>query len=56
MPNQHTIHNQLVQAPNPKLLLPLATKRSFDLLTQEMLLKLNKVDMVSLKYWSMLEY
>jgi hypothetical protein len=34
LPNQHSLHNQFVQAPNPKLLLPLATKRSFSSLTQ----------------------
>ena len=54
--NQQYLHNQLIHAPNPKLLLPLSSKRSFAPLTQEILLKLNKVDMVALKYWSMFEY
>lgn len=56
IPNQQYLQNQILHAPNPKFLLPLSTKKTFMPLTNEMLLKLNKVDMVALKFWHMYEY
>jgi hypothetical protein len=53
VPNSQYLHNQLLHAPNPKYLLPLSTKKTFTPLTNEILLKLNKVDMVALKFWSL---
>lgn len=56
IPNQQYLQNQFLHAPNPKFLLPLSTRKTFTPLTNEMLLKLNKVDMVALKFWHMYEY
>lgn len=56
IPNQQYLHNQLLHAPNPKFLLPLSNKKTFTALTNEILLKLNKVDMVALKFWNLYEY
>lgn len=45
-----------MHAPNPKFLLPFRRKGVFPNLTNEILIKLNKIDMVGLRYWSYYDY
>jgi hypothetical protein len=56
LPHEKYLYNQLIQAPNPKYLLPFRKKGTFTALTNEILLKSNKIDMVSFKFWSYFEY
>ena len=52
LPHEKYLFNQLMHAPNPKFLLPFRRRGVFVNLTSEILAKLNKVDIVGLRYWS----
>lgn len=56
LPHEKYLWNQLLHAPNPKYLLPLRGKGTFTALTNELLLKSNKLDMVACQYWHYYEY
>lgn len=56
LPHEKYLWNQLVHAPNPKYLLPLRTKGTFTALTNELLLKSNKLDMVACQFWHYYDY
>lgn len=56
LPHEKYLHNQLLHAPNPKYLFPFRRKGTFLALTNELLLKSNKLDMVGCQFWSYYEY
>jgi hypothetical protein len=56
LPHEKYLHSQLLHAPNPKYLLPFRNKTTFLALTDEMLRKSNRLDMVGCQFWSYYEY
>ena len=56
LPHEKYLHNQLVHAPNPKFLLPFRKKGTFISLTNEILQKLNKIDMIGFRFWNYYDY
>ncbi len=56
LPHDKYLHNQLLHAPNPKYLLPFRAKGTFLALTNELLLKSNKLDLVACLFWTYYEY
>lgn len=52
LPHEKYLYNQLLHAPNPKYLYPFRRKGTFTALTNEILIKSNKIDMIGFKYWS----
>jgi hypothetical protein len=56
IPHEKYLYNQLLHAPNPKYLFPFRKKGTFNDLSNEILLKSNKIDMVGVLYWSYFNY
>ena len=56
LPHEKYLHNQLAHAPNPKFLLPFRKKGTFITLTNEMLQKYNKIDMIGFRFWNYYDY
>lgn len=52
LPHEKYLYNQLLHAPNPKYLYPFRKKGTFTSLTNEILVKSNKIDMIGFRYWS----
>lgn len=56
LPHDKYLYSHLLHAPNPKYLLPFKRKGTLVSLTNEILLKLNKIEMVGFRYWSYFDY
>ena len=56
LPHEKYLHSHLLHAPHPKYLFPFRSKGTFLALTEELIRKSNRLDLVGCQFWSYYEF